>query len=194
MAAEEIYRTPVDDTPLRAGECISNVVRSRLALDNFGASEAELRRIVHPFVLVVSQECDLYFDFEARQAGETSTKELPSVLMCEADVESTVRERSGLNNALWRRVEGGQDERYQLIPGIPEDLDGEAEGIPPLVLDFKRYFTLPTDELYARLALSASHPEASRRRAELQSPYKEQVLTRFAAFLGRVAVPEQMGT
>lgn len=60
-----------------------------------------------------------------------------------------------------------------------------GEGAPELVIDFKRYFTLPTGELYRWIALGET-----RRRCRLRSPYMEHLSSRFAYFLSRVALPE----
>jgi hypothetical protein len=54
-----------------------------------------------------------------------------------------------------------------------------------MAIDFKRYFTLPTDELYLRV-----ERQETRRRCGLKSPYLEHLSARFSCFLSRVALPE----
>ena len=63
--------------------------------------------------------------------------------------------------------------------------DGLQQGLPELTIDFKRYFTIPTDEVYKRIEISET-----KRRCVLVGPYLEQLSSRFAYFIGRVALPE----
>lgn len=59
-------------------------------------------------------------------------------------------------------------------------------GLPELGIDFKKIFTIPTDEIYQRIALGQV-----KRRAVLVSPYLEHLSSRFAYFLSRIALPQE---
>lgn len=75
-------------------------------------------------------------------------------------------------------------ERYQVLEEVPAEKDLLGEGVPSLGLDFKRIFTVPTDEIYRRIELNHA-----RRRFHLTSPYLEHLISRFTHYQGRVALP-----
>lgn len=54
-------------------------------------------------------------------------------------------------------------------------------------IDFKRFFTIATDEVYARLEQEAQ------RRCVLEPIYAAQLSDRFAHFQARVALPDEYG-
>ena len=62
--------------------------------------------------------------------------------------------------------------------------DALRQGLPELGVDFKRFFTIPTDELYVPITSGAQ------RRCHLNSPYLEHLTTQFSGFLSRVALPK----
>ncbi len=78
-----------------------------------------------------------------------------------------------------------KDERFQYIRAVDASCDAVREGTPGLVLDFKRYFSIPTDEVLRRLELGEL-----KRRAYLEPPYREHLATRFCYYHFRVALPE----
>jgi len=65
----------------------------------------------------------------------------------------------------------------------PSPTDGALRQ-PELGIDFKRYFTLPTAEVYYQIQRQAA------RRCCLRSPYLEHLSTRFHAYQQRLALPE----
>ena len=86
---------------------------------------------------------------------------------------------------IWAKIKQNKDERYHFFEKIETNHDLYDESIGELVIDFKRYFSLPTDELYMRI-LSGE----TKRRCRLVTPYLEHLSSRFAYFQGRVALPE----
>ena len=74
-------------------------------------------------------------------------------------------------------------------------LDAVGKGFSELAIDFKRYFTIPPDEVRRRLDLETPVPGSeairARRRSVFMSPYLEHLSTRFAQYFSRVALPEQ---
>lgn len=102
--------------------------------------------------------------------------------------QDELRSRPQVKSDIWRRIRDNQDERFHTLPVIPPELDEMNEGVPELVLDFKRCFSLATTESYRQL-----EPEAAggpRRRGFLLPPFRDQVSTRAFGFHGRVATPE----
>ena len=84
-----------------------------------------------------------------------------------------------------KAITQNKNERYQCIESVPSEQDSAGEGLAALGIDFKRYFTLPTDELYKRIALGLV-----RRRCRLKTPYAEQLASRFFYFQSRIALPQ----
>jgi hypothetical protein len=133
-------------------------------------------------VIVVSQSCDLEWDFDARQSNDREPdKILPSVMLCEALTAHEVKSRKNLkgdvinNSKLWDPLKKNKDERFHFFEEVPSFEDTLGEGLPELVVDFKRYFSMPTSELYWKL----------------KPPYLEHFATRFFQFQSRVATPRQ---
>ena len=91
-----------------------------------------------------------------------------------------------MNSTIWDRVKKNKDERYHFLEKIPANCDACGEGLPELGVDFKCYFTLPTEEVYRRVELNKA-----RRRSVIRSPYLEHLSSRFAFFLSRVALPQE---
>lgn len=140
---------------------------------------------MQPFAIVISQDCDLMWDHEERQKPQPNIyKLLPNILLCEVLAATDLRGRNRLDSDIWKRVVQNKDERYHFLRSVDALEDLVGQGLPDLAIDFKRYFTVPTDEVYAQLALDA------RRRTRLVSPYLEHLCDRFAYFRQRVALPE----
>jgi hypothetical protein len=168
--------------PLRQSEILTGLVQVRLDL-TVDAAEGGLEIVDHPYVVVLSQDCDLTQDFEAKTNGSAgSDKLLPSILFCEAVVAQNIRANIQ-NKHLWRKVVNNKDERYQVLQSVSADEDQLGQGLPALGVDFKRFFTIPRDEVYFRLKAEA------KRRCYMSSPYMEHLSARFAYYQCRVALP-----
>ena len=175
--------------PLRQTEILSNVLEIRQTLDTFRsrAVPAELERITHPLAVIMTQDCDLERDFFVRCLAPTvevpAEGLLPNVLLCPAVTVQELMALTPKGRDIWRRVKDNRDERYHVLQRVEASEDVFGRGLPAMGIDFKRYFTVPTDELYAQLELGAN------RRCVLASPYLEHLSTRFGYFLSRVALP-----
>jgi hypothetical protein len=145
-----------------------------------------VERRVHPFAVILTQDCDLEQDFNVRQKQGVSDKLLPSILFCEvATAEELFGRVKSLGSKAWERIRINKDERYHFLQKVEPVDDVQGEGLPELGIDFKRYFTIPTEEIYWRVQQGKV-----KRRCVLQSPYLEHLSSRFAYFLSRVALPE----
>jgi len=138
----------------------------------------------HPYALVLSQGCDLEQDFRARQGHVSQDKMVPTVLFCEVGLVSELKTNVKQSSA-WNRLIINSDERYHFFQKVDREDDAASEGLPELGVDFKRFFAIPTEEVYHRI----KNGEA-KRRCCLRSPYLEHLCRRFANFLSRVALPE----
>jgi len=146
------------------------------------ADPLPLTKIGHDWTVVITQDCDLEQDARARNGKASQDKLLRDVLLCVAQEASTL-EAGGKD--IWKRIQQNKDERYQFLERVPPELDALEQGVPELVIDFKQYFTLPTDELYERVKSQA------KRRCRLVNEYLAHLASRFSYFQSRVALPEE---
>ncbi len=169
---------------LRQGEILSGVVQVRLRVGaSFsGPDPRELIEVHHEWVITVTQDCDLEQDFRARNGLAGQDKLLPNVLLCLAQ-DAAKAQVAGKD--VWKRLQQNKDERYQFLERVPPELDALGQGMPELVVDFKQYLTLPTDELYERVK------EQAKRRCRLSNGYLAHFASRFSYFQSRVALPDE---
>jgi hypothetical protein len=173
---------------LRQGEILTNVNLIQIKPATLGTSEIEFLPLIHPIAFILTQDCDLEQDFHVRHPViRPSDKLLPTVLLCQVFTAVELRgdvKKTGINSAMWNRISLNKDERYHFLQRIEQGADRLNEGLPELAIDFKKYFTIPTDELYRRIEIGEAQ-----RRCVLISPYMEHLCDRYAAFLSRIALP-----
>jgi hypothetical protein len=183
---EKIYEKSTTEGPLRQGEILTGLIQLKLALDSLHSDEGPIfHPVAHPFAIVVTQDCDVIQDFIPRQQGQLSSdKIIPNVLFCEVttaqELFSQIR-----GSDIKKRIKQNKDERYQFLEKVPLEDDALGEGLLELGIDFKRYFSIPTDEVYLRLK------NGTRRRCRLFSPYLENFSSRFYYYQSRVALPAE---
>ena len=188
MAGEVgIYVTSPTQGELRQGEIISDLVQVRLAIETVdGSSIPRVNSVIHPYAIIVSQDCDLLQDYRARNSGDVKPdKLLPNILFCEVTTaEELCLGRAGMGSREQKLFAKNKVERYHFLQKVPPEADALQQGLPELGIDFKRFFTVPTDEVYKRLTLNA------KRRCLMNSPYLEHLSDRFSYFQQRIALPE----
>lgn len=132
----------------------------------------------------MNQDCDLEWDFKSRRDGSEGT--LANILLCEAvTAEELKRYPQTKGHDIWKRIRNNKDERYQFLRSVGPDQDSSGKEIPELGIDFKRFFTLPTEEVYRQLGSNA------KRRVFLVAPYAQHLTSRFFYYHSRVALPEE---
>ena len=170
---------------LRQGEMLTNLIQIHLDLQTIGLPEPRVTPRRHEYALVLSQDCDLDLDFKARGGTISPEKQSPSVLFCEVITAQELRfGPGGMNSTIWSNVRTNKHERYQFLQKVDPAEDALGKRLPELGIDFKRYFTIPVDEVYHRIELGEAQ-----RRCVLNSPYLEHLCCRFANYLSRVALP-----
>ncbi|MCJ7511192.1 MAG: hypothetical protein MUP14_09970 [Dehalococcoidia bacterium] len=147
----------------------------------------------YPWLIVLNQECDLWFHHLAR-AGEPSRaggspvkkdKLLRTILLCPAFPQDHVLAGIYIQDATkWsgnekRTLEQNRHERYHSLP---------AEGpiTEPLMLDFKLIVAAHPDYLQQWVE---EHPQNVV--AVLCPPYRDRLTQRFVSYFGRIAEPEE---
>jgi hypothetical protein len=169
---------------LRQGEILSILTQTELEIGSVGADQGvRITKKVHPLAIILSQDCDLDLDFKARNGQVNDDKLLPNILFCEVITAAELKQSGGMNSPIWGRVEKNKDERYQFLQKVEPADDAVGQGVDEMGIDFKRYFTIPTAEVYEQLKIT------TRRRCRLNSPYLEHLSQRFAQYLCRIALP-----
>ncbi|MGH8768220.1 MAG: hypothetical protein ACREVT_08585 [Burkholderiales bacterium] len=142
-----------------------------------------------PFVVVLTQDCDLFQDFNNRTSGvDKHDKYLQSILLCPAYRSAEFRtgqHLQGLNLVMenwasstrWKLITENQSYRHHYLP------EHAVFQIPELVIDFKHFITAPRDAVY-RDSFRAEY------RATIAELYRENLSVRFAQYLSRIALPE----
>lgn len=199
------YAAVVSTERLRQGEIITGLVRVRQSLDSIGSQDIGVDEVTHPYLIVMTQDCDLAQDADAREVQAKAKRDhsllndpefkkklenapklrIENVLFCEAMSTSDMKASVPPGKDIWKRIIQNKDERYQCLEAVPAEQDLGGQGIPSLGCDFKRFFTIPIDEVYRRLELNPSA-----RRAQLRTPYAEHLLHRFCNFQCRIPLPE----
>jgi hypothetical protein len=183
LAERAIKYTPtLVNERLYQGEILGRIVQVRQSLNSIGSPTPQIEELVHPFAIILAQDCDLEQDFEARVSGHGK---LDNVLFCPAVATAALKAVASTSTNHWKLITGNRDIRYQCIEAVPADQDSAAVGAPSLGCDFKTCFTIPTDEVYKRI-----HNHDAVRRCRLRTPYAEHVLQRFCQFLARIPLPQ----
>jgi hypothetical protein len=174
---------------LRQSEIISNIVqyfRNPAASLDTPEDEVETLAIRHPYAVILSQDCDLLWDFDAKSKG--GPPELNGVLLYEAAPADGIRAERDIKLDLWKPIRQNKNDRYQFLEAVPPECDLSKEGIPQLLIDFKRYFTISAQEIVRQISL---RDNPARRRCCLQMPYREHLQFRAAQYLQRIVLPAE---
>lgn len=161
-------------------------MEARLRLKTIYAPPPVVDYTRHDYAVVVSQDCDLDWDWKARMNGDKPDKLLSGILFCEAKPADRLVYERKYNRQERKIIRQNRDERYQFLQKVDSEFDLLENGVPELVVDFKRCFSLPAEEAYYRL-----ESEELQRRCLFEHPYLQHLIARFWSFQGRVALPEQ---
>ena len=185
------YEAIVPRDRLRQGEILTGLVRVRQSLNSVGSQDVSVDEIVHPYLIVMTQDCDLVQDFDARETQAKAANDqsllndpefkkkfdgapkrmVENVLFCDANPTADMKNDVPQGKEFWKRIIQNNDQRYQCLEAVPIDQDLAGQGMPSLGCDFKRFVAIPTDEVYKRLQFNPAV-----RRARLLTPYAEHLL------------------
>ncbi|MDZ4657709.1 MAG: hypothetical protein SH868_09060 [Bythopirellula sp.] len=183
MSSSDIYERPLSSW-LCQGEIIANLHQPFIEIVD---EVRKARELIHPFAVVMSQDCDLEWDFKARQSTkpDRAQKFLSNVLFCEVAEAANLKAQN--KNKSWTRIAENNDPRFHFLEKCPQTCDLQNLGYADLAIDFKKFFTVPTEYLYFQLASNAQ------RRAVLRQPYKVHLSSRFYFFQIRIGLPRNHG-
>jgi hypothetical protein len=182
-ATGRIYYIANANGELRQSEIISGLVQA----DNYQPATGDVDLTVRPYAIVMTQDCDLLTDHNQQNADI-----LNGVLLYEAQPYAESRaanEKSDkrLSGAEWRRIRENNSERYHFLEGVPPECDLLGQGIPPLIIDFRRHFTLRRSDILRQCTNGTA--QGACRRCFLEIPYREHLQTRAAFYFQRVGLP-----
>lgn len=190
MEERVIYQASHKGSSLRQGEILTGVIQYKPVVSELLQEEQELsfNAVLHPYAIVVTQDCDLDWDYRARQtANSQPSKLLNSVILCEIATAREIRDTADdMNSAAWKLVVSHRHERFYFFEKILPECELEQEGLPELTADFKKVFGIDASTLYRQIELGTV-----KRRTVLGSPYLEHFSRRYHSFHGRVALPSQ---
>ena len=167
----------------------------------FDFNTKSLQLIEFPYLVVLSQDCDLEQDFLKHEDLSNSKdglsedklrsiydKIFPSILVSECFPAENFRLGEHIKNqgflminqgkeskTPWKRIIQNETPRYHYLQGA-SDFE-----IPNLVIDFKRYYTIPRDYFYSVHSDSCS--------ISLNEIYREKLSQRFSFYLSRIGLP-----
>jgi hypothetical protein len=193
-----IYQSPRGSEPLRQGEILGPLWDHQAAAPPIELPRGQSVAIgssPHPLRVILSPDCDLLWDFEARFAvlDPEHDEELPfeqhpdsvaHVLVCDLFSHAQMRPRFKGQRGTWRRVDQNQDERYHRLDAAPVADSGLV--LHHLYLDFKKVTAVPTSALYEGILLGDV-----KRLALIPDVWVHDLIHRFYGFLSRVAIPDE---
>jgi hypothetical protein len=183
-----IYKTSDEKEAIRQGEILTSVTQFKPVPDQSSSSfeNISFRQILHPYAIVVSQDCDLDWDYTARQNQDKANKLLNSILFCEVYIAQEIRSDKTLNinSADWNLVKSNRHQQYHFFEKVPSECELSHDGLPELTVDFKKIFAIDSDFLYYQI-----NTKRATRRTVLISPYVQHFSNRYHEFHGRVALP-----
>lgn len=190
MEKRAIYQASNKNSSLRQGEILTGVIQYKPVVSELLEQEQglEFDAVFHPYAIVVTQDCDLDWDYRARQdTSDRSSKLLNSVILCEIATAREIRDTADdMNSATWKLVASHRHERFYFFEKIPSKCEAELQGLPELTADFKKVFGVDAATLYRQIELGIVI-----RRSVLVSPYLEHFSRRYYSFHGRIALPSQ---
>lgn len=153
------------------------------------AGVLKVSKIIFPFAIVLTQDCDLQQDFDGKKQENNSTQDkyLISIILAPLyNIEHVyMGEHLALLNLNMRKInkkatEGTYLKQNQLQRYHYLEFEKEIQ-IPSSVIDFKHYFTVKTEVL-----LQLKEKNFVCKVSEL---YRENISHRFANFLARIGLP-----
>jgi len=184
-----IYRASNTNEALRQGEILAGVIRYKPIPDESTDGSFVINSfqpIIYPYTIIVSQDCDLDWDYQARKSGKSRSKILHSVLLCEVSIAQAVMDRDSISSNHWMNfVKNNFHLRYHFFEKVPSECASNQEELPELTVDFKKIFSVDVEFLYYLIGKNEVI-----RLAVMESPYLEHFSQRYHAFHSRVALPE----
>ncbi len=177
------------DRRLRQGDVIRDV--EYLEHADIHKGKIELSKILFPYTIVLTQDCDLVQDYKfrwSRSSKKNQDKYLFSILVAPLYNYDHVRTGEHLeelelamlefpkSSNLIQKIKNNEIPRYHYLE-FPSSIQ-----IVPSIIDFKHYFSVPVSYL--------KEHKKDHFICQITSLNKEDIQHRFSSFLSRIALPE----
>lgn len=173
---------------MRQGDIYRDIEFIEYAIEKRGI--IEISRIYFPFVIVLTQDCDLEQEYAQRWARKRNSadqdKWLISILVAplynaEHMFQGSHLSDLGLNMQKFNsdqrsKIKSNQTARYHYLE-FPKNVN-----LVPMVIDFKQYFSVNSNYLKIN--------KKTKFACSVSPIYREDVSLRFANFLARIGLPE----
>lgn len=151
-------------------------------------NKLHINRINFPYVICLNQDCDLESDYRDKNEGQ-HCKDCQLLHLIVAPVFlfeefldgvhwetifSAVRKQKRTDTSI-RKIMNNEDPRFHFLH-FPE-----GDRLPEMIIDFKHFFTINTEELYKMV---------SNRLCCMDELYREKISQRFAYYISRIGLPE----
>ena len=175
-------------TELRQAELLTNLYYYVTTTNREDATKRDTLAVSVGFSFLLTPDCDLLQDYKARKRGEPSR--LDNALLFEAESEDAAKARSGFGTKEWKKVKTNEIERFYFLDPLAAEFDAMGTGIAhALVIDFRRYYTLPPIEIERQCEHQRAEDVASRR-CYLSDLWREHLQRRAMSYMQRVALPD----
>ena len=154
----------------------------------FQAGDVIETRVTFPYIIVMTQDCDLEQDYRSREkedAKEEEDKFLQSILVCPAFVAEDLKEGNHLSefglkplsipSERYRLVRSNQIKRHHFLE------ESLRYKMPDLIVDFKIYYTVPRDKIYEK--------SKEKNKVSIRNLFREDLSQRFSYYLSRIGLP-----
>ena len=186
-----LYFKSPDAGPLRQGEILQGVREITFKTESLPQNISHGMNIpidvrLHPRTIVLSPDCDLEWDYQARKGGANpNTKLMSHILICDLEDDATLRETKRVSSRReFDRVKQNREERYHYLRSSTTDSGAQ---VGEFYIDFKRMFALPSEYV-------TYESESGRvaRLGILKPPWTQHLTHRFTFFLGRIGLPDEI--
>ena len=174
---------------IRQGDVFSDVEYVESIRESDG--KIEIRKIQFPLVVVLTQDCDLMFDYQSRQIpkSQNQNKQLISVIVAPMYNEMYVLDGSHLSelgmtmqsirkdSTQHKAIRNNQNPRYHHLA-----VSDSISALQAQIIDFKHYFTINVSEL--------EEARESNFVCKVRELHRESISHRFAFFLSRIGLPD----
>ncbi len=171
--------------------CQGDILRNIDVIDSYAKAspgEIEIDELNLPYAIVMSQDCDLEWDFKNREEAATvkHDKYLRTILICPAYIAEDFKVGKHLES-IGLKMENWSTDKYKLIKQqnnarfhfLEKD---QALQVPDLVVDFKHYYAIPRDTLFKMYG--AEHYLVT-----INQLFRECLSQRFSNYLSRIGLP-----
>jgi len=170
--------------------CQGDILRDIDVIDSYtkdAEGALEYDEITLPYIVVMTQDCDLDNDFKNRSETnpEKHDKYLRTVLVCPAYIGAKLKDGThlddlGLKMEKWdskrfKQIREQNNTRYHFL-----DTDLKLQ-VPELVIDFKHYYAIPRDTLFR---MYKDHYLVT-----INQLFREFLSQRFSNYLSRIGLP-----